>query len=40
MFDERRELLTESAGVRGAEIDLVLRAAEPEPQRLIGGTAV
>jgi hypothetical protein len=33
--DERRELSAERRGVAGAQVDLVRRAADPEPHRLI-----
>jgi hypothetical protein len=33
--DERCELPAERGGVAGAQVDLVLRAADPEPHRLI-----
>jgi hypothetical protein len=35
MLDERRELSAERIGVLGAQIDLIVGAAEPEPHRLI-----
>jgi len=34
MFDVGGELLAERLGVLLVQVDLVLRAAEPEPQRL------
>jgi hypothetical protein len=40
VIDERRELMPEPARVLGAEVNLVLRTAQPEPQRLVCGTPV
>jgi len=39
VLDERRELLAEAAGVLGAQVDLIRRALEPDPQRLVGRAA-
>jgi hypothetical protein len=40
VLDKRRELPVELGGILGAQIDFVLRAAEPELQGLIGGASV
>src|SRR5260221_4146524 len=40
VLDERRELPAEPGGIPGAQIDHVLRAAQPELQRLVGTAAV
>src|SRR5215472_2966566 len=40
MFDEGRELPAERPGVLLIQIDLVLRAAQPEPHRLVCRTSV
>jgi len=40
MLDKRCEFLTERPGVLLVQIDLVLRAAEPEPHRLTGRASV
>src|SRR5438128_4666007 len=39
-LDERGDLLTEGAGVRGAEVDLILGAVESEPHCLVCWAAV
>src|SRR5712692_3048790 len=40
VLDERRELLAEGTGVLGAQVDLVVGTAEPEPHRLIRRAAI
>ena len=40
MIDERGELLAEGPGVPLVQVDLILRAAEGEPHRLIGRSPV
>jgi hypothetical protein len=40
MFDERRQLLAQPRGVLLAEVDLVLHAAYPEMQGLVGRAAI
>jgi hypothetical protein len=40
MFDERRQLLAQPRSVLLAEVDLVLQAAYPEMQRLVGRAAI
>jgi hypothetical protein len=40
VLDEGCDLLPERPGVLLIQIDLVLRAAEPEPDRLIGRASV
>jgi hypothetical protein len=40
MLDERRKLLAQPRGVLRAQVDLVLQAAYPEVQRLVGGAAI
>src|SRR6266496_6328965 len=40
VFDERCDLPAERRGVLGAQVDLVLGAAQPEPHRLIRRTAI
>jgi hypothetical protein len=40
VVDEGRELPAERGGVLGAQIDLVLGAAQPEPHRLIRRAAI
>src|SRR5260370_41426291 len=40
VLDERPQLLTGSAGGVVAQIDLIIRAAEPEPHGLVGWTAI
>src|SRR6266487_4508813 len=40
VLDERRELLAEGTGVRGAQVDLAVGAAEPEPHCLICRAAI
>jgi hypothetical protein len=39
-LDERRELRAEGARIRGAQVDLIVCAVDPEPHRLIGQAAV
>jgi len=40
VLDERRQLLAESPGVLGAQVDLVAGAFETEPHRLICRAAI
>jgi hypothetical protein len=40
MFDVGRDLPAERTGILLAEVDLVFRAVEPEPQRLVSWAAI
>jgi hypothetical protein len=40
VLDERRQPLAELPGVLAAQVDLILRAVQPEANRLIRRTAV